>query len=174
MSYPFCLFDPFWHIAFRKNKLIIVIPVIVFLFLMGEKSGNENLKIASLLLTGVVAIFSSFNRESIEHIKSSFYLSKHYLIQQIIANLKNTLIISFPILLCIILFRNWDLLLFAPLLFLLPVLNILFKYSFFENTFMHQIAFVASIGTIYFGTPFIIAPFLYKKSLTFIKNAQNA
>ncbi|WP_395058687.1 hypothetical protein [Flavobacterium sp.] len=174
MSYPFSLFDPFWHISFRKNKLIVVIPVIVFLFIMGEKSGNENLKIASLLLTGVVATFSSFNRESIEHIKSSFYLSKHYLIQQIIANLKNTLIISFPILLCIILFRNWDLLLFAPLLFLLPVLNILFKYTFFENTFMHQIAFVASIGTIYFGTPFIIAPFLYKKSLTFIKNAQNA
>lgn len=174
MSYPFCLSDPFWHIGFRKNKLIVVIPIIVFLFIMGERSGNENLKIASLLLTGVVATFPTFDREAIEHIKSSFYLSKSYLIQQIIANLKNTLIISLPILVCIILFRNWNLLLFIPLLFILPVLNILFKYTFFENVFMHQIAFIASIGTIYFGTPFIIAPFLYKKSLTFIKNTQNA
>jgi len=174
MKYPFALFDPFWHISFRKNKLIIVIPLVVFLYSMGEKSGNENLKIASLLLTGIIATFPTFHREAIDHIKSSFYLSKSYLIQQIITNLKNTLIISLPILACIILFRNWDLLLFITLLFILPVLNILFKYTFFENTFMHQIAFTASIGTIYFGTPFIIAPFLYKKSLTFIQKIQNA
>lgn len=174
IKYPFGLFDPFWHISFRKNKLILVIPIIAFLFIMGEKSGNENLKIASFILTGVIATFPSFSRESIEHIKSSFYLSKNYLKQQIIANLKNTLLISLPVLLCIIFFSNWNLLLFVPFLFVLPALNILFKYSFFGNTFMHQIAFAASIGTIYFGTPFIIAPFLYKKSLTFIKNAQNA
>lgn len=174
MSYPFCLFDPFWHISFRKNKLIIVIPVIVFVFIMGEKSGNENLKIASLLLTGIIATVPSFSRETMENIKSSFYHSKKYLIQQIVSNLKNTLLISLPVLLCIIIFRDWDLLLFAPLLFVFPVLNILFKYAFFENIFMHQIAFAASIGTIFFGTPFIIAPFLYKKSLTFIKQTQNA
>ena len=174
INYPFCLFDPFWHIGFRKNKLIIVIPLVVFLFIMGEKSGNENLKIASLLLTGVIATMSSFGRENLEHIKNSFYLSKNYLIQQIRTNLKNTLFISLPILLLIIFFRNWDLLLFVPVLFILPVLNILFKYTFFENSFMHQIAFIASVGTIYFGTPFLIAPFLYKKSLQFIKDTQNA
>ncbi|HFG0577079.1 TPA: hypothetical protein ACGFUY_000904 [Flavobacterium psychrophilum] len=174
INYPFSLTDPFWHIGFRKNKLIIAIPIIVFLFIMGEKSGNANLKIASLLFTGIIATFPTFGREGIEHIKSSFYCSKNYLIQQMTANLKNTFLISLPILLCIILFRNWDLLLFVPLLFLLPVLNILIKYSFFGNSFMHQIIFAAAIGTIYIGTPFIIAPFLYKRSLTFIKKTQNA
>lgn len=169
VNYPFDLFYPFWHISFRKNKLFLIIPVAVFVFIMGVNYNNQNLKVIALLLNVLIGTIPSFSRESIEHIKDSFYTSSRYLLQQIKITLKNSAIVVLPISICLIIFKEWNLFIFIPVFFLIPIYNILLKYSFFYNSFLHQIVFAISIITFYYGIPLITFPFFYKKANKFLR-----
>ncbi|AYN05867.1 hypothetical protein EAG11_18155 [Flavobacterium sp. 140616W15] len=170
IKYPFRLFDPFWHISFRKNKLILFIPLIIFLNVMGNQYHNDNLNTASLFLVSFIACLASFNREDLIYIKMSSFDSKKYLIKQIQTTFYNTLIITSAIILCFLIFKKWDLLLFIPLVFVLPIINLLFKYSFFSNGLLQQLFLALFIINIPIGLPFLILPYLYYKSIKTINN----
>lgn len=170
IRYPFRLFDPFWHISFRKNKLILFIPLIIFLNVMGNQYHNNNLNIASLFLVSFIACLPSFNREDLIYIKMSSFDSRKYLIKQIQTTFYNTLIISCAIILCFLIFKKWDLLLFITLVFVLPIINVLFKYSFFSNGLLQQLFLALFIINIPIGLPFLILPYLYYKSIKTINN----
>lgn len=170
IRYPFRLFDPFWHISFRKNKLILFIPLIIFLNVMGNQYHNDNLNIASLFIVSFIGCLPSLKRENIIHIKMSFFDARKYLLKQIQIALYNTLIMSFVLILCLLIFKKWDLLLFVPLIFLLPIISILFKYSFFSNELLQQLFLALFIINIQIGLPFLILPYLYYKSIKTINN----
>ncbi|MFH6955973.1 hypothetical protein ACHRV1_01095 [Flavobacterium aquidurense] len=173
LKYPFKLFDPFWHICFRKNKLIVFVPLIIFLNIVGNEYQNENLNISTLLIIAIVGCLPSFQREKLVHLKVSSFVSKKYLLKQIQVVLLNTTILSTILIICFIMFKKWDLLLLVPLVFLFPVINILFKYTFFANALLHQIFFALFIGTAQVGLPFLVLPFLYYKSIQTINKLQN-
>ncbi|OUL61259.1 hypothetical protein B8T70_16340 [Flavobacterium sp. AJR] len=170
IKYPFRLFDPFWHICFRKNKLILFIPLIIFLNVMGDQYNNDNLNLASLFLVSFIGCLPSFNRENIIHIKISSFDSGKYLLKQIQVAIYNTLLLSTALILCLLIFKKWDLLLFVPLVFLFPIISILFKYTFFSNSLLQQIFFALFIINIQIGIPFLILPYLYYKSIKTINN----
>lgn len=170
IKYPFRLFDPFWHICFRKNKLILFIPLIIFLNVMGDQYNNDNLNLASLFIVSFIGCLPSFNRENIIHIKISSFDSGKYLLKQIQVAIYNTLLLSTALILCLLVFKKWDLLLFVPLVFLFPIISILFKYTFFSNSLLQQIFFALFIINIQIGIPFLILPYLYYKSIKTINN----
>jgi hypothetical protein len=170
IKYPFRLFDPFWHICFRKNKLVLFIPLVIFLNVMGNMHHNDNLNLASLFIVAIIGCLPSFKRENVIHIKMSFFNSRKYLLKQIQVGLYNTLMLSTVLILCLLMFKKWDLLLFVPLIFLLPIISILFKYSFFSNELLQQLFLALFIINIQIGLPFLILPYLYYKSIKTINN----
>jgi hypothetical protein len=172
IKYPFRLFDPFWHICWRKNKLLLFYPFIIFLVVIGDLHNNENLIIASFFLASIFTVLPSFQREVYESIKMSTYIGKHYLQKQFKTAIFNSLIITIPLIVTLFLFQKWQLLFFTPLIFAFPLVNILFKYSFFSNQFLHQVMFVVFLSTLPLGIPIIAIPFLYLKSIKTIKAIQ--
>lgn len=173
-KYPFLLFDPFWHICFRKYKLIIFFPIVIMLNYLGWEYDNENLNIASLFVAGLFACVPSFQREEIDHIKISYFKARQYIVKQIKNVLYNSSFLCVSILFCFLVFRKWDLLVFLPLLFFVPVVNILFKYSFYFNTFLHQLFFILFIVYVQSGLPLLVLPFLFYKSIKTIEKIQYA
>jgi hypothetical protein len=174
IKYPFKLFDPFWHICFRKYKLIVFIPLIIFFNVIGNEYNNDNLNIASLFFVSFVGCLPSFNREHLIHLRASFFDSKGYLLKQIQEVLYNVFIMSIVLIACFVIFKKWNLLLFIPLVFLFPSISILFKYTFFTNRLLQQVFFALFVGNIQIGLPFLILPYLYYQSIKTIKQLKNA
>ncbi|MBP1222023.1 hypothetical protein [Flavobacterium sp. 1355] len=172
IKYPFRLFDPFWHICWRRNKLILFLPVTIFLVIVGDLYKNENLIIASFFVASIFTVLPSFQREFYESIKMSGYSGKDYLNRQFNTVILNSLLIVIPLIITLLLFQKWELLLFTPLIFVIPLLSILFKYSFFNNQFLHQLMFAVFLTLSPLGIPLIAIPFLYLKSIKNIKAIQ--
>lgn len=170
IKYPFKLLDPFWHICFRKNKLILAMPLVVFLNYIGNESQNENLNLASLFVVSFICCIPSFKREHLIHIKMSTFDSKKYLLKQIQVTLYNTVLISSVLIVYFLIFKKWDLLLYIPLVFVFPVINVLFKYSFFSNEIVQQLFLALFIINIPIGLPFLILPYLYYRAIKTINN----
>ncbi|KFF17979.1 hypothetical protein B0A62_18740 [Flavobacterium hydatis] len=137
---------------------------------MGNMHHNDNLNLASLFIVAFIGCLPSFKRENVIHIKMSFFDSRKYLLKQIQVGLYNTLMLSTVLILCLLIFKKWDLLLFVPLIFLLPIISILFKYSFFSNELLQQLFLALFIINIQIGLPFLILPYLYYKSIKTINN----
>lgn len=174
VKFPFKHFDPFWTVSFRKNKLYLYIPIVIFISVMGNMSYNNNLNYFSLLAISIISSIPSFQRESIEHIKVSSYLGKLYLKKHIITVVYNSTFLTIPFMILILFYKNWELIYFLPAIFLLPIINILFKYTFFDNVFLHFIFFVLFLGNIYYGIPLLIIPFLYHYGIRNIIKIQYA
>lgn len=172
IKYPFKLFDPFWHINFRKHKLIVFLPLIFFLNYIGWQSNNENLNISTLFLASIFGCLPSFQRENINHIKMSYFQSNIYIVAQIKNTLYNVSYLAIPIILCFVILQKWDLLLFLPLVYFLPIVNILFKYSFYYNILLQQLFFIVFVVNIQSGLPLLALPFMYYKSLKTLKQIQ--
>lgn len=173
IKFPFKLFDPFWHICFRKYKLIIIIPLIVFLNVIAYQYHNENLSIASLFVVSFIGCLPSFNREQLIHLKVSAFNSRQYLFKQIKVTLYNTLLLGIALFFCLVLFQKWELLWFVPLVFLFPAISILFKYSLFNNVLLQQLFFALFVGNIQTGLPLLILPYLYYLSIKKIKHLKH-
>ncbi len=174
IKFPFKFFDPFWTILFRKNKLYLYIPIVVFISIMGNKSNNINLNYFSLLAVSIIASIPSFQRESIDQIKVSCYLGDLYLKKHLFIVVYNSIFLTVPLIILILFYSNWELVYFLPALFLLPIVNVLFKYTFFDNVFLHMIFFALFLGNIQYGIPLLLIPFLYHYGVKKIKNIQHA
>lgn len=172
MKYPFKLFDPFWHICWRRNKLILFFPIIVFLVFVGDLYNNENLIIASFFVASIFTLLPSFQREPNESIKMSGYYGKNYLNKQFKTAMINALFVVVPLIMTLLFFQKWELLCFSPLIFVVPLINLVFKYSFFNNQFQHQLLFAVFLSMLPLGIPVITIPFLYLKSVRNIKAIQ--
>ncbi len=170
---PFKLFNPFWHISFRKNKLFIFMIFAIFIVYMGYSSKNKNLIIAGICIFSFIATAPSFYRETLDQVKSSSFLYRNYLLKQISSSIINTLILTIP-LIAVLLTISIDYLLFLPIVFIVPIYGILFKYSFWNNILKQQILFFISLLATPFGLPIIILPLLYYNSIKTINNIQNA
>lgn len=167
ITYPFQLFNPFWHIGFRKYKLVLFLPVILILIYMAIKHNNENIIYFTFIVLALISCVPSFERERLEEIKLSPFDSKKYLFYQFKNALINTtyLIIPIAIILCFLL--KWNMLIFFFGIYIITLINILLKYFFYSNPFLHQIVFIFFVGltiTLY-GVPLLITPYLYKKSI---------
>ncbi|PBJ11471.1 hypothetical protein BSF42_28750 [Flavobacterium sp. ACN6] len=173
IKYPFKLFDPFWNICWRKNKLILFLPLTIFLVVVGDLYNNENLIIASFFVASFLSALPSFQREAYENIKMSYYSGKGYLNKQFKTAITNSLITTVPLIIALMVFQKWEFLCFIPLIFAIPILNIIFKYSYFNNQFLHQIMLAVFLVMLPLGISVVIIPFLYLKSVKTIKAIQN-
>lgn len=174
IKYPFKLFDPFWHICWRRNKLILFLPITIFLVVVGDLYNNKNLIIASLFVASFFCAIPSFQREAYENIKMSYYSGKNYLYKQFKVAIANSIMIIIPLIITLILFQKWELLCFTPLIFAIPILNIIFKYSFFNNQLQHQLLLVVFLSMLPLGISVVAIPFLCLKSVKTIKVIQHA
>lgn len=172
IRYPFKLFDPFWSICWRKNKLILFFPITIFFVIVGDLYHNDNLIMASFFVVSLLSALPSFNREAYESIKMSGYSGKDYLSKQFKIAIVNSVVIVIPLIITLSLFQRWILLCFIPLIFLIPLSNIIFKYSFYNNQFLHQLMFIVFLIMLPLGLPIVAVPFLYLKSIKTIKAIQ--
>lgn len=174
IRYPFRMFDPYWTITFRKYKLLLTLPLLVFISFMAYQYNNANLYYALLLFVAVIISAPSFERENIIHIKCSTFPGKKYLIQQFKNACFNSLYLLIFLTILFIGFQQWELLLAIPLLLLVPMLNLLFKYAFFERKIVHNIFFALFIGNIMYGFPLLFVPILYHNAVKNLNQIQNA
>ena len=167
ISYPFQLFNPYWHIHFRKYKLVFLFPVLSGLIFMSIKHSNEN--IIYFVFIGLTLIFCvpSFERECLDEIKRTPFDSKTYLIHQFKNSLINSLYLIIPIAIILSILLKWDMLFFLVGVVIITLTNILLKYTFFSNPFLQQIVFILFflLSISLFGVPLLIVPYLYIKSI---------
>ena len=77
LKYPFSLADPFWHIAFRKYKLILGLPIAIALIIIGAVYQNPNLALFALAIVAFIGCIPYFEREFKAHMKyECFSLSR--------------------------------------------------------------------------------------------------
>jgi hypothetical protein len=167
IPYPFDSFNIFWHVTFRKYKLIYSIPILVGLIYIGIKYNNDNLTFLAFFALSLISCIPSFERERFEEIKLNSFLSEKYLLYQFKNSIINTFYIAIPIIVAICAFFQWEKLLFVPIIFIPPLLNIVLKYIYFNNNYLHQIAFTFFIASsvLLYGIPLLATPFMYKKAI---------
>ena len=172
--YPFKMFDPFWAVSFRKNRLLFFFPLIFLFAYMGFQYNNENLYYAVLVFFAVIACIPSFKREELIHIKASCYIGKNYLFQQYKAVCFNCIYFGILLALLFAVLQQWFLIALIPTLLFFPMLNLLFKYAFFERKILHSIFFTLFLGNIIYGFPLLLIPLLYIKAIKNLNKIQNA
>lgn len=172
--YPFKMFDVFWTISFRKYKLFLLIPVLGFVIYISQKYQNPNLQYFVLLALGIILCVPSNEREKVHFIKASSFIGKDYLWQQIKTILYNSMFVLFPIAIIFLVLQEFQIIIFMPLLLILPIVNLLFKYVFFDRIIVHNIAFLFFLGNLMYGFPLLFIPILYFKSIKNLKIIQNA
>jgi len=167
ISYPFHTFNIFWHVTFRKFKLIYTIPLSIALTFISIKYNNENLIFFVFLILIVISSVSSFEQERVEEIKRNPFDSERYLLYQFKNSLINTFYIICPVIIIVCCFLQWDKLLFVPIIFIVPLINIVLKYNYFSNDYLHQIVFTAfiTLTILLYGLPLLLIPFLYRKAI---------
>lgn len=173
ISYPFNFFDPFWIISFRKYKLIFLLPVIIFLVIMGKIYNNESLALFSFFLIAIMGVIPYFEREFYAHMLISTFKGRKYLHKQMIYGMKNFTFLIIPFFILIFCIFSWKIAILGLLSFLFPLLGVLTKYTFFENTISQSIVFVVILGGYAFGLPFLCLPFLYYQAIKKVKKLQN-
>lgn len=174
LHYPFKMLDPFWVSSFRKNKLLLFFPFIFLLGYMGFKYNNDNLFYAVLVFFGVISCIPSFEREELIHIKASSYIGKNYLLQQFKAICFNFIYLGILLVILFAVLQQWFLIALIPIVLFFPMLNLLFKYAFFERKVVHSIFFTLFLGNIIYGFPLLLIPFLYFKAIKNLNKIQNA
>ncbi|MFC4475766.1 hypothetical protein [Flavobacterium chungangensis] len=171
IRYPFNLFNVYWHINFRKYKLIYLFPLLAILIYVAAEYQNHNLIYFVLLVLGIIACSPSFEREQAEEIKRNPYTAEKYLKCQLKNTVINTFYITIPIAVMLCCFQQWEKLLWVGFVFIPPLLNVILKYLYFRNDLMHQIVFVLFIvsSVLSFGASLIAMPFMYKKAIKNLK-----
>lgn len=172
--YPFKMFDVFWTITFRKYKLFWLLPFLGFIIFMGFKYQNQNLQYFVLLIGALVLCAPSSEREKLYFIKASAFMGKQYLWQQVKTTIYNSLFFVIPISVLLLVLQEFYLLLIVPFLVFFPIVNLLFKYVYFDRIIVHNIFFALFLGFIIYGFPLIFIPILYFKSIKNLIKIQNA
>ena len=167
IKYPFNLFNIHWHISFRRYRLIYVFPFLIALIYVAISHQNANLIFLVFLILSFIACIPSFERESTEEIGINPFRAKKYLLYQLKNVLINTFYIVIPIALTLCFFQQWEKLLFVIIVFIPPLINVFFKYIYFDNTIIHQIIFILFfVSNIFlFGVLLLFLPFIYKKAI---------
>ncbi len=174
IKYPFKMFDVFWTISFRKYHLLLQLPFLALIVFMGYKYQNPNLQYAVLLILGAILCIPTSEREKIHFIKASSFIGKDYLWQQIKTILYNSIFVLIPIAIVFLVLQEFQMLFFIPLILLFPIVNLLFKYVFFDRIIVHNIFFATFLGFLIYGFPLLFIPILYLKSVKNLKIIQNA
>lgn len=167
IRYPFDLFNAHWHISFRRYKLIYIFPFLLALIYVAVSHKNENLILLVFFIFSFIACIPSFERESIEEISVNPFTARKYLFYQLKNTFVNTSYLLIPVVLMLCLLQQWEKVLFITMVFVPPLVNVFFKYIYFENSFLHQITFSLFIASnvFLFGIPFLILPFIYKRTI---------
>lgn len=167
IRYPFSLFNIHWHISFRRYKLIYVFPFLIALIYVAVSHKNENLILGLFFILSFIACIPSFEREKKEEISINPFHARKYLFYQLKNTFINTSYLVIPVVIMLCFFQQWEKLLFVLLVFIPPLVNVLFKYIYFDNSFLHQITFAFFIASniFLFGIPFLVIPFMYKKAI---------
>ena len=172
--YPFKMFDVFWTITFRKYKLFWLMPFLLFLIFMGNEYQNQNLEYAVLLLAAIILSAPTSEREKIYFIKTSAFVGKQYLWQQIKTIGYNSIFFIIPIAICFAVLQEFKMVLIVPFLVLMPITNLLFKYVYLDRIIVHNIFFAMFLGFMMYGFPLLFIPILYLKSIKNLNSIQNA
>ena len=172
--YPFKMFDVFWTITFRKYKLFWLMPFLIFLIFMGHEYQNQNLEHAVLLLVAIILSAPTSEREKIYFIKTSAFVGKQYLWQQIKTIGYNSIFFIIPIAICFAVLQEFKMVLIVPFLVLMPITNLLFKYVYLDRIIVHNIFFAMFLGFMMYGFPLLFIPILYLKSIKNLNSIQNA
>lgn len=170
-SYPFQIFNAHWHISFRKYRLIYTFPLIIGLNYLAIEYNNENIIFFSFIVLTLISCAASFERERPEEIKRNPLDSEKYLLKQMENSIINTFYIVIPVVLVLVFLSKWEMLIFLIIIFAVPLINLLLKYAYFDNSFLQQIVFVFFIGLSFmlYGVPLLSIPILYKKAIKNLK-----
>ena len=167
IPYPFQLFNPFWHINFRKYKLVLFLPIVLILCYLAINYNNDNLIYFAILFSALICCSPSFERERLVEIKLASFDTKQYLHYQFKNSIINTLYLVIPVIIILLLFLKLEIILFTAIILILPLVNILLKYIYFSNPLLQQMTFIsfAVLSFTFYGIPLLITPLIYKKSI---------
>lgn len=173
ISYPFELFNVFWHISFRKYKLLFVYPIIFLLCYVYFLHKNENLLLFGYLLLTLVLCIPSFEREKVSEIIITPFNSEKYLFFQLKNTLINTCYTMLPFVLILALLR-WEMLVYLAPVFVISTTATILKYNYFDNIILQQLVFTLMLilSITLFGLPIMLIPYLYKKAILNINSVK--
>ena len=144
------------------------------LIIIGAVYQNPNLALFALGLTAFIGCIPYFEREFEAHINVSVYRGKDYLLQQLKAGLLNISLLFIPVFITYIICFQWQYAEVLPLYISVPILGVLSKYAFWNNTLWQTLALLAvSIGVIYI-IPVIAIPYFYYLAIQTVKKQQYA
>ena len=174
LKYPFSLTDPTWHIAFRKYKLIIILPFTIALVIIGRIYENPNVALFALGAMAFTACVPYFEREFSPHITVANHKGEMYLREQLKAGLLNTMMLFTPLLITYFIGFGTQNIAILPLFVVIPILGVITKYAFWENPLWQFFALAAiSAGAIYI-IPLVAIPYFYYLAIQKIKKLQYA
>ena len=143
LKYPFSLADPFWHIAFRKYKLILGLPIAIALIIIGAVYQNPNLALFALALVALIGCIPYFEREFKAHMNVSAYRGKDYLLHQLKAGILNISFLFAPVFITYIICFHWQYTEVLPLYISVPTLRSSYQIRLLEQFFMANFCFVS-------------------------------
>jgi hypothetical protein len=173
-SYPFKLFNPFWHICFRKSKLILFLFLAIGLIFISVCYKNENLIYFAFFMIVLIACNPNFEREEIEFIKINPQCAKKYLNAQLKNTIINTTFLLIPVFIVMVYLSKFNLILYLVFVLFVPLINILLKYSCFNNPLLQQFGLALFVGFLNYGFPILLIPFLYHKAVITLKTIKYA
>ncbi len=176
IKYPFQLFNPFWHICFRKYKLILALPFVTGLIVISKFYNNENLIYFSFFILSLICCSPSFERESLDEIKINPFDAKKYLFCQFKNSIINTSYLLIPVIITLAITLKFSMILISLIILIIPLINIILKYVYFYNSFMHQISFIffSILSFTLYGLPLLLMPILNKKAINNINSIKYA
>jgi hypothetical protein len=165
--YPFNLFNPFWHICFRKQKLIISLPIAIGLIFIANNYKNDGITLFVFILLGLIISSPTMEKETKEVIKLSPFNSSNYLIEQLKNTVYNSALFIIPVFVSLCLLSKWSLLLFLPLTIVVSIIGTVLKYAFFDRLTIQKLTFGMLIiySLKYYGAPLLLMPYYYKKAI---------
>ncbi|WP_445710299.1 hypothetical protein [Flavobacterium sp.] len=131
------------------------------------KHNNENIIYFTFIVLSVISCVPSFERERLEEIKLTPFDSKKYLFYQFKNSLINTIYLMMPVFVILYFISKWSMMFVLLGVLIITLINILLKYIFYSNLFLHQIIFLffISLSVSLFGVPLLLTPLLYKKAI---------
>jgi hypothetical protein len=176
VSLPFISVSSFEWISGIRRNLLILLPVYLFFLAFSFKPyvAVVGFILLSLLISGFY--FYGESREFVEFFAKN---PREFMLRKIFVNLKQLIILFFPILIVAIIFQThtWYYLIGAVIIsFLIQVITIIFKYGLFEenanlnrNSIIVFTNILFLILPIFFPVPFIMGIIYYNKALKNLK-----
>lgn len=168
---PFKLFEPLWHICFRKYKGYLLQLFSILILCIGIIKDNDNVVYFAILISLLFPVMIYFEEDNNDFVVYSKYYGRDFINKQIAVYLINLLLFnSLFLVIYILVLHDVDKILLLLGIYLYSSTVVVCKY-YTNNLVFRAFLFGILVGGMSFGT-FLLIPFFYIKDVRNIEKIQ--